>query len=300
MATETNDERRLRIHQLWQAKLDADIWNGWRALLANWDIEGVKVPVDPNTPFTGYYRQRKWDQNDPNKKNQPFEPVAYWKDGDEWVCLANNREVSPDRAIAMWPHVSRRPISHKWYADAVAGKPWPDADARVTEEALAKSAEKPPEAKGSVVGDNKPPEETPIDALRNKIANAKGGLKDYTKITTEEQQTKARSLKNRLVELRGEGEAEREKLSRPHLDELTKIREAWSPLINDADGAAKAIVLSMNAYETLLLNQRREDERRAAEVETERQRIARENAKLAEKAELDGTEPQYQDRKSVV
>lgn len=292
--TETDEAKRLRIHQLWQAKLDVDPWNGWRALLNNWEIEGTKVPVDPNTPFTGYYRSRKFDPRNPDKKNQPFEPVAYWKDGDAWVCLRGGVELSEEKAIAAWPHVSRRPISYAWYELAISGQPWPDADARVTEEALEKSAEKPKEPETAKIGHNNPPEETPVELLRNKIANAKGGLKDYEKITTEEQQTKARSLKNRLTELKGEGEAEREKFSRPHLDELTAIRAEWSPLINEAEAAAKTIVTAMDIYETMLLNKRREDERKAAEVEAERIRIAAENAKLAEKAELDGSEPEYQ------
>src|ERR1017187_5274727 len=65
-----NDQQ--RIHQLWQERLGDDLWYGWRALLAGRKIEGVAVPVDANTPFTGYYRTKR--------KDKTFAPVAYWYD----------------------------------------------------------------------------------------------------------------------------------------------------------------------------------------------------------------------------
>lgn len=288
--TETAEAARLRIHALWQEKLAADIWNGWRALLANWKIEGTSVPVDPNVPFQGYYRSKRVDKT--------YEPIAFFKHDGKWTCLRPARERYQvvvegepdwDRVMEGWPHVSRRPISHTWYKlVAEEGKPWPDADARVTSEALATSAETPPEREVKV-GDNNPPEETPVVALKNKIENAKGGLKDYAVIGDEETQTKARSLKNRLTELSGEAKKERDKFSRPHLDALEVIRGEWSPLVDDAAAAAATIVKAMNAWETKKLDMQRAEEKRVADEKVEAERVRIANKAKTQQAEATGT-----------
>lgn len=289
MATETEEAKRLRVHALWQAKLAADPWNGWRALLNGWKIEDVAVPVDADTPFQGYYRSKKMDGT--------MEPVAFFRDDDKWVCLRPKRHeryaavVEGDeewvRVIDAWKHISRRPISHAWYkAVAEDNLPWPDADARVTTEALAASSKPAETAK---IGDNNPPEETPRVALLNKIANAKGGLPDYAKITDEEQQTKARSLKNRLTELKGEAEKERERLSRPNLDALVEIRKEWSPLVDEAAAAAATITKAMDAWETFKLQEQRKEEQRVRDEQAEADRVKRDNELKTQQAEATGT-----------
>lgn len=277
--TETDEAKRLRVHQLWQAKLDADIWNGWRALLSGWEIEGVKVPVDPNTPFTGYYRSRNVDKT--------FVPVAYWFEDGKVVCLRNGHEVDEEKAIRDWPYVSRYPISHAWYKlVAEDRRPWPDADARVTSEAL-KVADKPV-PKEPKMGDNNPPEETPVMAIRNKIDNAKGGIVDYAVIKSEEQLSKAKSLKNRLTELSGEAKKERDALSRPHLDALESIRDTWTPLVDDAAASAKTINNAMDAYETAKLKAMRADEARVAAEQAEAERVKRANEERLKQAAASG------------
>ena len=277
-----------RIHDLWQQKLSVDVWNGWRALLAGWDIEGIKVPVDANTPFTGYYRTKR--------KDKTFAPVAYWLENGVWKCLIDGQLIEENRAIEQWPYISRYPISRAWYVTvAEEGKPWPDADERVTSAALSASAERPVDMPAPM-GDNNPPEEMPIDALRNKIVNAKGGIPDYKLIRDDETLAKAKSLKNRLTELAGEAKKEREKRSRPHLDMLEEIRAEWSPLVDDATAAAKTVNVSMDEWATEKLRIQR-----AAEAEAERRKraaeaIEAENARKLREAEAAGaTAPKLQD-----
>src|SRR5712671_2511151 len=89
MTTETDEEKRIRIHKLWQAKLNADVWNGWRAMLAGWEIEGTKVPVDPNTPFQGFFRSRLQDKT--------FEPVHFYRDSNNKNTWVVERPWRPER-----------------------------------------------------------------------------------------------------------------------------------------------------------------------------------------------------------
>ena len=287
-----SEEDRKRIHALWQKKLAGDPWNGWRALLAGWEIEGVRVPVSADEPLTGYYRVKKRDGT--------FMPCAYWLEDDVWKCLIDGKIIEPDRAIEQWPFISRYPISRAWYvAVAEEGKPWPDADERVTSQALSASAERPADAPAPM-GHNDPPEEMPIDALRNKIANAKGGIPDYSLIRDDEKMAKAKSLKNRLTELAGEAKKEREKRSRPHLDALEEIRAEWSPLVDDATAAAKTVNVAMDEWATEKLRIQR-----AAEAEVERRRraaeaIEAENArKLREAEEAGKPAPKLQEAPKV-
>ena len=277
-----------RIHNLWQAKLGTDLWNGWRALLAGWEIEGVKVPVDANTPFQGFYRTKR--------KDKTYQPVAYWIEGNIWKCLIDGNLIEPDRAIEQWPFISRYPISRAWYvAVAEKGEPWPDADERVTSQALAVSAERPADAPAPM-GHNEPPEEMPIDALRNKIENAKGGIPDYKLIRDDEKLAKAKSLKNRLTELAGEAKKEREKRSRPHLDALDEIRAEWSPLVDDATAAAKTVNNSMDEWATEKLKIQRKAEAEADQRKRDAEAIEAENArKLREAEEAGKPVPKLQD-----
>lgn len=281
-STDATAERQ-RIHALWQTKLSADPWSGWRALLQGLDIEGVKVPVDPNTPFTGYYRSKRQDKT--------FAPVAYWIDNKtkEWVCLVDGRQIDTERAIANWPFVSRYPISHAWYkAVAEEGKPWPDADERLTSQALSAAPYADESNPREVIGGNNPPEETPVVMMRNKIDAAKGGLKDYVKINDEETLAKAKSLKNRLTELSGEAKKEREKLSRPHLDALDEIRSEWSPLVDEPAADAKTINNEMDAYATRKLQAQRAEEARVKAEQDAADKIKRDNEEKLRLAEATG------------
>lgn len=295
--TETDEAKRLRIHQLWQTKLGENVWNGWKALLAGWNIEGVACPVDPNTPFQGYYRSKNPDKT--------FEPVHFFLDDGKWACLRPRRpdryklviqgDADWDRVVDQWKYISRYPISHTWYKSASETGIWPDADARTSSDALANSAA-PAEAK---IGGNNPPPDTPAEKtepepttpsgiLKNKIANAKLGMADYAKITSDEQMAKAKSLKNLLTELAGEAKGHRETLSRPHLDDLATIRGEWSPIVDDAEASARTLNAAYNAWETEKLRLARVEEQRVLNETTERERIIQANAKAAIDAEAKG------------
>lgn len=279
---QASPDERSRIHQLWQSKLAKDDWAGWRALCSGEMIEGQKVPVDPNTPFTGYYRSKRQDKT--------FAPVAYWKDGGKWICLIDGRQIEEYRAIEQWPFIARYPISLEWYtAVAEEGKPWPDADDRTTPTALARSAE-PTEGPGprEVIGGNLPPAEKPSVAMKNKIDNAKGGIKDYAEIKDDETLAKAKSLKNRLTELLGEAKKERDKLSRPHLDALDEIRAEWTPLVDDAAAGTKAVNNAMDVWATVKLKRQRAEEQRVAAELAAAEKIKRDNETRTKVAEATG------------
>lgn len=294
---------RVRIHKLWQEKLDADPWNGWRALLNGWKVENTAVPVSDGEPFTGYYRTKR------SKEDKTFAPVAYWKEDGKWICIVDGIQVSDTRAMQLWAFASRYPISHAWYkAVAEEGKPWPDADERVSRKALQVAHEKPEKddarlaAENEIafievdnerarVGGNNPPEETGLEAIKNKITNAKGGVADYKEIKDDEHLARALSLKNRLTELASEADKERKALKEPHWLKAKAVDDEWMPTVKDAEAAAKEVGTAMSAYETKKLELRRQ-----AEAETERRRkaaeaIEAENLRKIREAEDEGKSP---------
>lgn len=293
MTTETADQKRERVNDLWKVKLAADLWNGWRALLQNWKIEDVGCPIWENEPFQGYYRSRR-------RQDKTFEPVAFFRQENKWVCLRPKRdpkwsvvrEGDDDwaRVLEAWKHIARYPISHAWYkAVAEEGKPWPDADAHTTSEALAASAVAPKREEPAKIGDNNPPEETPVEALRNQIANAGAGVVDYAKIKDGETLAKARSLKNRLTELAGLAEKARVTEKKPHWDAAKAVDDKWMPVVKQAEALAAQVNKFENDYATELLKKQREDEKRVADANAEAERIRIANEAKTQQAEATGT-----------
>lgn len=267
---------RTRVHGLWQERLAKDDWAGWRAMMSLEMIEGQRVPVDPNTPFTGYYRSKR--------KDKTFAPVAYWKENGKWCCLIDGQPVDETKALDQWPFIARYPISLEWYtAVAEEGKPWPDADARVSSEALAET--KPSR---EIIGGNNPPQEDALTSIKNKIENAKGGVDDYKTIKDDEALAKAKSLKNRLTELAGEADKTRKAEKEPHKIAADAVDELWMPVVKDAQAAAKTINAAMDAWETEKLQARRKVEQEAAAAQAAADRIAADNARKLREAEAAG------------
>lgn len=275
--TTPSPEEHQRIHALWQAKLAVDPWNGWRALLAGWKIEGTTCPISDGEPFTGYYRSKTAD-----RKN--FAPVAYWYDNEgELKCLFGGKALDPDRARDLWAFAAPHPISHRLYVDvAENGMPWPDLDERVTPQALSISGEKPPVAGA---GHNNPPETSELEELKNKIENAKGGVADYAKITSDEQAARARSLKNRLTELAGDVDKLRKIKKQPHLDAEREVDAEHMPVVNDAKDAAKKINDAEDEWATEKLRAQRKAEADEQRQRNEADRIAAENQRRMEESE---------------
>lgn len=290
-------EKQQRAHKAWQAQIEknaANPWFGWQMLLKGAKLEDATVPVDPNTPFQGYYRSKLQDKT--------FEPVHFFKNKEGlWAVLRPWRpkasqllvqEVGEGKTVTRkdgstctefqfvmdsWIYISRYPVNHAFYKAAVETHAWPDQDALTTSEAL-KEAEKPnveAAAARKEQAAEKKPELKPEEVIRNKLDNAKSGMKDYVKIESPEQQSKALSLANLIAEIGREAKKQRDELSRPHNDALAAIRKVWSPLVNEAVEAVGTLEGAMNAFETFKI---REAARKAQEELERLEAIQREEA----------------------
>ena len=259
IAKPPGDPEWVKANEVWQDLLAKGNYIGWRALLSGEKIQGYGVPVSVDTPFTGFYR---WKQRD-----KTFKPVAYWYEGEQLRCLVGDDVVEDDlKAREIWTYCCSYPVTHDAYLDAMETGRWPDSDPRLTAKNLKQSGDYGP---GEEATTNNPPAESPIEECKNKIANAKGGLDDYKTIESDEQLARAKSLKNRLTELAGEADKQRDAIKRPFLEAGRAVDAEWMPVVNEAKEAARVVQGSMDAYATKQLLARR-----AAEAEAERRRQA--------------------------
>lgn len=217
-------------------------WNWWAAALENPKEIGKRLSISVDSPEQGFYRSRF--------KNQPWEPVAIWKDGEDWVALRSGKPVD---AAEIWNYCCRYPISSEAYDRAVNGDGWADADPTVAA-ALA--------GPGHNVGGI-----SDYETLRDEIASAEAGIDRYHGISDDEQASMAQSLRARLNELAGQADKLRELEKRPHLEASKAVDAQWMPLVKGAKANADMLRREIEAFKTHQLALRREEERQRAERE---------------------------------
>jgi hypothetical protein len=169
--------------------------------------------------------------------------------------MRNGEPVKANDIEDLWLWCRSHPVEYEDYMKAIRMGVWDDDDPTV---AAAFSGV------GHNVGDT-----SELDLLRDQIDAAKQGAEAYAKIVSDDQASKAQSLRARLNELAGTADKAREKLKRPHLEAGKEIDAEWQPLIKEAKAVADIIRRSIADHETAKLQARRAEERR---LEQERQR----------------------------
>lgn len=222
-------------------------------------IQESGLAIIEDEPLSGYYRASA-------VKNGPLLPVAIWQENGETFVLRGGKQVELSR---VWPYCAWNPISYETYMAVINGASWPD------------------EAEGSAPpapGHNQGPTDE-ADILKEQIEAALGGIAEYSKIDSDEKQTKAQSLRARLNELSGTADKKREAEKKPHLEAGKAVDAKWQPLVKSAKDGADKIKQAMSTYETEKLRKEREEREKA---EAERRRIEEENRKAAEEAAAQG------------
>lgn len=236
------------------------------------------VMASESDPQEGFYRV---------KVNGKFVPLAVWWKGpvdeetfepigdQKLVCMVgfdhDRREVDPMEVLNdlycanWWVMAMKNPIPEAWYRTAMATGRWPDVDPIVDDKAT--------EAR-LAVGGNQPPE---TDALKDQIAAATAGVKQYEKIATADQAAKAQTLRSHLNELANGVEKQRKALKQPYLDAEKAVDAIWMPLTKAAKAGADAIALALGVFFTEQDRKQKEEERKAVEA----QRMAEEEARKA-------------------
>lgn len=233
----------------------------WRAAL-----NGKRGDIQEGDPQPGYYRNRR--------KGQQAMAVAYWRDTNDGAlrCKINDTDVDEMRALDTWPFASKEPVSYESYKAKRETGNWPDMDETIQP------------ARGKI-GDNNPPDESEADAIKRQIEAAAAGASQYLKIENATAKAKAQSLRSRLLELAGQAKKTHKKIKDPLWEQVKEIDNTYLPLAKMAEAEALKIREAMDFFDTAEFRKSQEIERIA---QLERDRISREAADAARKAEEEG------------
>lgn len=214
----------------------------WRAML-----RGEKPEIHPDDPQDGFYRTRE-------RKGGPMVPVAIWTNEDGALqCVIGGKLVDENTARERWQYIAANPITHEVHtAVAERGEQWPDIDAGVADDIAG-------------AGHNRAPADDDPEFLRDQIERLKEGVKEYAKITSDDQAAKAQTLRARLNELAGKADKTREKLKRPHLEAGKEVDATYQPLVKSAKEGADQIARALSAHETEKYRAEQEARRKAEE-----------------------------------
>lgn len=235
----------------------------WKAALA-----GEKPKMFVDDPQCGFYRKGVYEKRENKaRKRVGWEPVAIFMSGTDLVAVMGSRaETDRDKINELWSYIAGNPISEATYrAVAERGEGWPDD--HETGFGLATAPAK-------VMAAN----EEPQDKLAQQLDEAKSHLPKYKAIDSDELASKARSLQQRFLDIRGDAKKHYETLNAPLLAEQKRIREVWFPLRDSADEHSNEIRTALGAWE----DTKRAAAKRAQEAAD---KAARDHAEATRKAE---------------
>lgn len=222
----------------------------WAAALA-----GNFGPVHDGQPEAGFYRVRRG-------KGGPWEPVAIWKSGDEWICLRASKRMNAEDA---WTWVCRNPITEAAYHKAAAGQGWDD---------------EPPAAPGSVAGHNAPTD--PVEAALAELQGEEELAKELLAKPIEDQAAadKAGTWARRIGDIGSKAEKSRVAEKEPHLEAGRAVDAKWKPVVE----GSKALAAKLKAHITPFLQAQKRAEEERARKAAEEARKKREEADAAARA----------------
>lgn len=236
----------------------------WHLALAGEEVGGPKLPVNDGECHEGFWRKR-------TAQAGPFVPVATWEQDGQMVALVNGKPADP---AEIWTYICRHPVSEEHYHERLEKGRWWDEDEAVVA------------SRGNLTHDastNNPPA-TPLEDLTDQIETALKGVDAYAKIVSDEEASKAQSLRSRLLDLSGDAEKKRVKEKQPHLDAGRAVDDAWNPLVRTAKAGADKLRAAMSAYETEQKRLRDAAEAKAAAEKAAREKAAADALKAAQAA----------------
>ncbi len=212
--------------------MSRDDYQWWRDALA-----GVTGEVHDGRPQPGFYRRRE-------VKDGPWLPVAIWRNevgkiecvvGAEWL------QADPD---ATWLACARHPVAEADYRTACETGTWP-GDAAATPAAAS---------------NNPPPDAASLAQRIAEATSAAAAWLDGRKIISQADADKCEKLANDLTKLAKDGDTERDREVRPHLEAQREVNGRWKPIIDAAQAQVRAIKAALTPY----LNARAAEKREAA------------------------------------
>lgn len=206
-------------------------YNFWRQRLA-----GDMSPATNEMPMCGFWRVRE-------RKGGPFMPLAIYPSHSIGIVAwlgshVSGRQIEGEELNDRWVWANANPISEDVYRRvAENGEWWPDQDASAT----------------ASVGHNSGAV-TDEEQIKSQIEAAAEGVKNYAEIVDNNQQARAQTLRDRLLELRGNADRAREAEKRPFLEGGREVDARWKPLVDSAQMAANTIRKAMTVWENKKLD----------------------------------------------
>ena len=210
----------------------------WKAALS-----GEKPQAFVDSPMPGFYR---------TKRGTSWVPVAVWPKGNglqgaDALGFKIGREVvGANMGAELWSHYCAHPITEAEYRKvAEQGGDWSDSDPTVTaitngklgkvaEAHLARSAMEHEDEDQSQIID-------PVAEFREKARTAIAGITVYTKIETDEADTRALGLRNLLNQIAADVEKAHKTAKEPHLAASRKVDADYLPIAKELREAAGKI-----------------------------------------------------------
>ena len=190
-------------------------------------LKGERGPISADEPRAGFYRSKS--------KDKTLSAVAIWYDSNtgELRYQDNGRDVDEMKARERWPYVSKNPISEVAFWQFRETGVWSDIDGA--------AHGTPPEGA--------PSEGDPVLTIAAKITAAKQNLANYLKIESDEQSTKAQSLRALLTTLKGEVVKSHKAEKEPHLEAGREVDRKWFPLRDEAEASAVQLRTAIEDWE---------------------------------------------------
>lgn len=245
-------------------------YDRWRKRLAG---EKVVLHELPEPEDCGFYRLPIREQL-PLKNGQGsrwkiigWERAALIVHEEQLAAVIGDRVVSGNALEEKWLWFAAHPISEEWYRAAERGEPWPDSHETVSSLPVANSSAAVDRTDALIASQK---QSLPVIAaevmadviIGGQIDEAANQLAKYAIIDSDEHSSKARSLQQKFLDLRGEAATHYDELNRPLLDEQKRIRSIWFPIRDRADEAASKLRKAMGVWEDV--------KRKAAQVAAER------------------------------
>lgn len=250
-------------------------WTGayhyWKAKMGDvYPKEFGKPQAFEDDPTAGFYRKGIYEKEENKRaKRIGWEPVAIWWDGGKLFAVVGGNVVA---AQTIWTHVCGNPISEETYrAVAERNEPWPDSYETVASILVENSSGSMLAVPDGATG------ASPHNVISDNIDESAQQLAKFAVIESDEQSSKARSLQQRFLDLRGEAKKHYDALNDPLLAEQRRIRAVWFPLRDRADEAAGKLRDAMGEWENT--------KRKAAKLAQEAaDKVARKHAEAARMA----------------
>lgn len=256
-------------------------YDWWLRAQAGAEVGGPECPVHDGHPQPGFYRTRaKPLRRDQKFRDQPWLPVAIFVHDGEVIATVGEDTADP---VRIWLHTCENHVSEAAYRKALETGVWDDVEPAAAPTPPAPTyllipgynAARAPEADRHGIGGNAPP---PTDEIKDQLERAKASLKDYEKITSDDQAARAQSLRSRLLEIGREADNKRVAEKEPHFEAGKAVDALWQPLVKGAKAAADQIASALSVFFTEKNRLAKEEERKALAAQQAREDAARKAA----------------------